>query len=87
MVSINDLVSIIEEIGGVKLKRTYDLDAPRGVVGRNSDNTFIQSVLGWQPATTLRDGLKATYDWIEQQYFDRKAGRQVVREHFGSEYS
>jgi nucleoside-diphosphate-sugar epimerase len=87
MVSINELVSIIEEIGGVTLKRTYDPNAPRGVVGRNSDNTFIQNVLGWQPATTLQDGLRATYNWIEQQYFDRKAGRQVVREHFGSEYS
>jgi len=87
MVSINELVSIIEEIGGVKLKRTYDLGAPRGVVGRNSDNTFIQSVLGWQPTTSLRDGLRLTYAWIEQQYYDRKAGRQVVREHFGSDYS
>ena len=87
MVSINELVSIIEEIGGVKLKRTYDLGAPRGVVGRNSDNTFIQSVLGWQPKTSLRDGLRATYAWIERQYYDRKAGRQVVREHFGSDFS
>ncbi len=87
MVSINELVSIIEEIGGVKLERSYDLSAPRGVVGRNSDNTFIQSVLGWEPSTSLRDGLRHTYAWIEQQYNDRKAGRQVVREHFGSDYS
>ena len=81
LVSINELVSLIEEIGGIKLERNYDLDAPRGVAGRNSDNTFIQQVLGWEPNTPLRTGLAKTYAWIEQQYDDRKAGRQVVSEH------
>ena len=80
LVSINQLVSIIEEIGGVKLNRTYKLDAPKGVAGRNSDNTFINQVLGWEPGTSLHDGLSKTYAWIEQQYCDRKAGKRVVTE-------
>jgi len=80
LVSINQLVSIIEEIAGVKLDRTYDLGAPKGVAGRNSDNTFINQILGWEPNTTLHDGLTKTYAWIEQQYADRKAGMQVVTE-------
>jgi nucleoside-diphosphate-sugar epimerase len=81
LVSINKLVSLIEEIGGVKLERKYDLDAPKGVAGRNSDNTFIQQVLGWEPNTPLREGLEKTYAWIEQQYFDRKAGKRTVSEY------
>jgi nucleoside-diphosphate-sugar epimerase len=78
LVSINDLVSIIEEIGGVKLERRYDLDAPKGVAGRNSDNTMIKRILNWEPNTTLRAGLEKTYAWIEQQYDDRKAGKRTV---------
>jgi len=80
LVSINQLVSMIEEIAGVKLNRTYDLGAPKGVAGRNSDNTFINQVLGWEPNTSLHDGMVKTYGWIEQQYADRKAGKQVVTE-------
>jgi nucleoside-diphosphate-sugar epimerase len=80
MVSINRLVDLIEAIGGVKLQRKYLLDAPKGVAGRNSDNTFIRSVLDWEPSTPLRDGLRRTYAWIEEQYYLRKAGGQVVRE-------
>jgi len=67
LVSINQLVDIAEEIAGVKLKRNYNLNAPRGVNGRNSDNTLITEKLGWEPSITLRDGLKKTYDWIETQ--------------------
>jgi nucleoside-diphosphate-sugar epimerase len=78
LISINDLVSLAEEIGGVKLKRKYDLDAPKGVGGRNSDNTFVQKVLGWEPSTPLKDGLRQTYAWIEKQYRDRKAGQRTV---------
>jgi nucleoside-diphosphate-sugar epimerase len=78
LVSINDLVSKIEQIAGVKLERSYDLNAPRGVAGRNSDNTFIKKVLKWEPSTSLDTGLKATYKWIEKQYHTRKAGRRVV---------
>ncbi|HSV85151.1 MAG TPA: NAD-dependent epimerase/dehydratase family protein [Levilinea sp.] len=78
LVSINHLVSLIEEIGGVKLQRHYDPDAPKGVAGRNSDNTMINSILHWQPNTSLRAGLEKTYAWIEQQYYDRKAGKRTV---------
>jgi len=78
LVSINDLLSKVERIAGVKLKRRYDLNAPRGVAGRNSDNTFIRNVLKWEPNTSLDVGLKATYQWIEKQYNARKKGRRVV---------
>ena len=67
LVSINQLVDLAEEIGGVKLKRSYDLNAPRGVNGRNSDNTLILAKIGWEPSIRLRDGLEKTYRWIEQQ--------------------
>jgi GDP-D-mannose 3', 5'-epimerase len=80
LVSINQLVSMVEEIAGVKLERSYKLDAPKGVAGRNSDNTFIQEVLGWEPSTSLREGMEKTYRWIESQYHDRKAGKRVVTE-------
>lgn len=75
LISIDDLVSMIEEIAGVKLTRSYKLDAPRGVAGRNSDNTFIQEVLNWEPDTPLRVGMEKTYAWIKQQFEDRKAGK------------
>jgi GDP-D-mannose 3', 5'-epimerase len=78
LVSVNQLVDLIEQIGGVKLKRHYQLDAPKGVGGRNSDNTMIRQVLGWEPSTPLRQGLAATYAWIEQQFMDRKAGKRVT---------
>ena len=78
LVSINELVSIVEDIAGVTLEREYDLDAPKGVAGRNSDNTFIQQVLGWEPNTPLRDGMAATYAWISEQFAARKAGKRVV---------
>ena len=78
LVSINDLLSKVEKIAGVKLKRHYDLNAPRGVAGRNSDNTFIKKMLGWEPDTTLDKGLAATYKWIKEQYDNRKKGKRVV---------
>ena len=78
LVSVNELVSIIEGIAGVKLERRYDLSAPKGVGGRNSDNTMIQRILKWEPSTPLKSGLKKTYEWIEQQYMDRKAGKRTV---------
>jgi GDP-D-mannose 3', 5'-epimerase len=67
LVSINQLVSIVEEIAGVKLKRKYKLDAPKGVRGRNSDNTKIKKDLGWAPSIKLRDGLEKTFAWIYDQ--------------------
>jgi nucleoside-diphosphate-sugar epimerase len=67
LVSINQLVDIVEGIAGVKLKRNYNLSAPKGVNGRNSDNTRIKQLLGWEPSTRLRDGLEKTYAWIHDQ--------------------
>ncbi len=67
LVTINQLVDIAEDFAGIRLKRRYLLDAPKGVNGRNSDNTMIQSYLGWEPSTPLRVGLRATYEWIAQQ--------------------
>jgi nucleoside-diphosphate-sugar epimerase len=80
MVSVNELVTYVEEIGGTKLNRKYDPNAPKGVAGRNSDNTFIKSILNWEPSTKLRDGLRPTFKWIEQQYLDRKAGKRTVKD-------
>lgn len=67
MVSINQLVDIVEDIAGYKLERRYDLTAPKGVRGRNSDNTLIRKYLNWEPSIPLRTGMKKTYDWIKEQ--------------------
>ena len=64
LVTINQLVDLVEAISAVRLKRRYKLDAPKGVRGRNSDNTLIRERLGWAPSTSLAQGLRATYDWI-----------------------
>jgi GDP-D-mannose 3',5'-epimerase len=80
-VSINQLVDIVEGIAGVKLQRKYDLSAPKGVNGRNSENTLIKKYLNWEPDTTLRAGLEKTYSWIYDQYRARERGEAgVVRE-------
>jgi nucleoside-diphosphate-sugar epimerase len=71
LVTINQLVDIAEDIAGIKLKRHYKLDAPRGVAGRNSDNTKIQEYLNWEPDTRLRDGMEKTYRWIFDQFTDK----------------
>jgi nucleoside-diphosphate-sugar epimerase len=67
LVTINQLVDIVEEIAGVKLQRRYKLDAPKGVNGRNSDNTKILEYLGWEPSTRLKEGMARTYEWIERE--------------------
>ena len=67
MVSINQLVDLVEDIAGIKLKRSYKLDAPKGVRGRSSDNALIKEKLDWEPAITLRNGLEKTYAWIYDQ--------------------
>lgn len=67
LVSINQLVSIVEDIAGVKLERTYDLTAPQGVRGRNSDNSLILAEFGWEPSIPLRSGLEQTYAWVYEQ--------------------
>jgi len=80
-VTVNQLVDLAEEIAGIKLKRNYDLNAPKGVNGRNSDNTRIQELLHWEPDTSLRNGLEKTYRWIYDQYLARERGDAgVVRE-------
>lgn len=68
LVTINGLAEIVEDIVGIKLEREFKLDAPKGVNGRNSDNTRIQELLGWEPSIALRDGMKLTCDWIRQEY-------------------
>jgi nucleoside-diphosphate-sugar epimerase len=77
LVSINELLSKIEKIAGVRMRRKYDLNAPQGVAGRNSDNTFIKIFLKWEPNTKLDKGLAKTYAWIKDQYKKRKAGKRV----------
>ncbi len=67
LVTINQLVDIVEDIAGIKLKRNYNLGAPKGVNGRNSDNTLIKEYLGWAPSITLREGMAKTYAWIESE--------------------
>jgi nucleoside-diphosphate-sugar epimerase len=71
LVTISQLVDIVEEIAGVRLERRYDLGAPKGVNGRNSDNTRIQKEFGWEPGIRLRDGLEQTYAWIYDEFVNR----------------
>jgi GDP-D-mannose 3',5'-epimerase len=78
MVTINQLIDIAEEIAGAKFKRVYDLSAPKGVNGRNSDNTKIKELLNWEPSISLREGLERTYRWIHDQYVAREKGVQVL---------
>ena len=74
-VTVNQLVDLAEEIAGIKLKRNYNLSAPKGVNGRNSDNTRIREYLHWEPNIALRIGLEKTYRWIYDQYMAREGGR------------
>lgn len=67
MISINQLIDIVEGFAGLKLERQYNLDAPQGVRGRNSDNTRIREVLGWAPGIPIETGLRKTYNWIYEQ--------------------
>jgi nucleoside-diphosphate-sugar epimerase len=74
MVTINQLVDLVEEIAGIKLNRRYNLSAPKGVNGRNSDNTLIKEVFGWEPTTRLRDGMEKTYRWIYDEMLRQHSG-------------
>ncbi len=76
MVSINQMVDIVEAIAGVTLERTYKLDAPKGVRGRNSDNTLIREKFGWEPSIPLAEGLEQTYQWIYDQVKTPRAERE-----------
>ncbi len=77
LVTIDRLVDIAEEIAGVRLERRHQLDAPLGVRGRNSDNSRILEMLGWEPSTRLREGMEVTYRWIYDQVAARMAGKTV----------
>jgi GDP-D-mannose 3',5'-epimerase len=81
-VSINQLVDMVEGIAGIRLKRNYDLTAPQGVNGRNSDNTLIKKYLGWEPCIPLQTGLEKTYAWIYDQYLAREKGEAGVVKEF-----
>ena len=77
LVTINQLVDLAEDIAGLKLKRRYNLSAPKGVNGRNSDNTLIRKIYNWEPSTRLRDGLERTYRWIHDQMISAKTLQNV----------
>lgn len=77
LVSVDELIDWAESYAKIKLTRVYNLAAPLGVVGRNSDNTFIKSVLNWEPSIPISVGLKTTYDWIEKQYLEGKDGTNI----------
>jgi GDP-D-mannose 3', 5'-epimerase len=75
LITINRLVSMVEDIAGIKLMRTYNLKAPKGVYGRNSDNTLIKKYLGWEPSIRLRDGMEKTYAWIYDEIVKKRRSR------------
>jgi GDP-D-mannose 3', 5'-epimerase len=77
MVTINQLVDIVEDIAGTRLKRRYNLAAPKGVNGRSSDNSLIREYLGWEPSVPLRAGMEKTYAWIYDEYMarEKRSGR------------
>jgi len=78
LVTINGLVDIVEEIAGVRLERRYNLSAPKGVNGRNSDNARILSLLGWEPSIRLRDGMAKTYAWIYDEFVKAHGQRPLL---------
>ena len=78
MVSINQLVDIVEDIAGFKMDRKYDLGAPKGVRGRNSENTLIKKYLGWEPSIPLKKGMKKTYDWIKEEMVNESREKKGV---------
>jgi nucleoside-diphosphate-sugar epimerase len=77
-VSINQLVDLVESIAGIKLKRHYNLSAPKGVNGRNSENTLIRELLGWTPCISLRVGMERTYAWIYDQMTSGASAQALV---------
>jgi GDP-D-mannose 3',5'-epimerase len=73
LVTINQLIDIVEEIAGITVSRNNDLTAPQGVRGRNSDNTQLRAELGWEPSVSLQDGMAETYAWIYDRLSERVA--------------
>lgn len=85
LVTIDDLVDIVARVAGKRIRKRYDLLKPQGVRGRNSDNTRLRQVLGWEPQIPLERGLEITYRWVEEQLL--KAGRikeEALRQHLGA---
>ena len=78
LVSINQLFDLIASISGKKLRKVHDLSKPQGVRGRNSDNSLLRNVLGWEPKTPLKEGLAVTYGWIEAQVRAKQKSKEVV---------
>lgn len=78
MVSINQLVDLVEDIAGYKMERKYDLGAPKGVRGRNSENTLIKKYLGWEPSIPLKKGMKKTFDWIKEEMVNETREKKGV---------
>jgi len=81
MVSINQLVDIVEDVAEIQLKRHYKLDAPKGVRGRSSDNTLIRNLLGWEPSISLREGMEKTYAWIYDQMVSGSSKDAIFNRH------
>jgi nucleoside-diphosphate-sugar epimerase len=79
LVTINQVVDIVEGIAGVRLKRRFNLDAPTGVRGRSSDNTLIKHKLGWAPSIPLVEGMQKTYRWIHDELHERSRARRDVQ--------
>jgi nucleoside-diphosphate-sugar epimerase len=77
LTTINGLVEMVEDIAGVELRHRHNLSAPKGVNGRNSDNTLIKKLLGWAPSIRLRDGMERTYRWIHEEYLKVHRGETV----------
>jgi len=79
LVTINQLLDIVEDIAGIKLERHYNLDAPKGVNGRNSDNTLISETFDWAPSIRLREGMEKTYNWIFEEHMNKYHGKVPTR--------
>lgn len=75
MVTVNEVVELVAAAAGKRIRRRHDLSKPQGVRGRNSDNSRLREILGWEPRITLREGLTPTYRWIEQQVAAARADR------------
>ena len=76
LVTIDELVDLVCEVAGKRLSKHYNLQGPQGVRGRNSDNSRLRRVLGWEPSVTLRQGLRQTYPWVEHELRQRGTSGQ-----------
>ena len=79
LITVNQLVDAVCQTAGKRLRKNHDLSKPQGVRGRNSDNTVLKEVIGWQPAITIQEGIKDTYDWIANEITTRNVTTEKVR--------